>query len=140
MKPLRESFVILALAVIPALLSLWLHPQRPVLAWTKPGVEEVELATATGWSPPVLWVDARAGEAFQHGHVPDAIPLNEASWEQQLPGFLAAWRPGTRIVVYCDSRACDASQGVALRFERELKLPEIYVLKGGWASWQQTHR
>lgn len=139
MKPLRECVLILVLAAVPALLSLWLHPKRPVLAWTQPGATEVEWAQVTKWTQPILWVDARTAESFNHQHIPGAILLNEASWEQQLPGFLAAWRPGTRIIIYCDTQSCDASQSLAQRIDRELHLPDIYVLKGGWASWQQTH-
>ncbi len=140
MKPLRECVLILVLATVAALLSLWLNPKRPVLAWTKPGAVEVDLSEATGWRKPILWVDARPAEAFNRGHVPGAVSLNEASWEQQLPEFLAAWKPGTRTVVYCDTQSCDASQSLAQRIDRELHLPDIYVLKGGWASWLQTHR
>lgn len=44
MKPLRECLLIVVLAAVPALLSLWLHPKRPMLAWTKPGIAEVELS------------------------------------------------------------------------------------------------
>lgn len=138
MKTWRECAAILLLAVIPAALSLALHPRRPALAWTPPGAAEVELAMVRGWSTPVLWVDARPAAAFERGHVPGAVPLTEAAWEQQLPGLLAAWQPAARIVVYCDSSACDASQAVARRLERELQLPGIYVLKGGWDTWHRA--
>lgn len=140
MKPLRECLFIFVAAAIPALLSLWLHPKRPVLAWSQPGGIEVELSQVGAWPAPVLWVDARPAEAFNRGHIPGAVSLNEASWEQQLPGLLATWKPGARIVVYCDTQSCDASQSLAQRIDRELHLPGIYVLKGGWGSWQQTHR
>lgn len=139
MKPLRESALLLMAAGVLALLSLWLNPKRPTLSWTKPGVDEVDLRQVTTGSQAVLWIDARSTEAFRAQHIPGAISLNEGSWESQVPGFLAAWSPGTKVVVYCDTQACDASQAVAQRIQRELQLPDIYVLKGGWASWQQTH-
>ena len=104
-------------------------------SWSKPSVAEVELSEVTRWSPPVLWIDARTAEAYQSRHVPGAINVNEGEWERLLPGLLEAWQPNAKIIVYCDSAACDASQAVALRLHRELKLENIHVLKGGWTSW-----
>jgi len=136
---LRDCLFWLLLAAMPALLTGWLHPKRPAWSWKRPGVSEVELAEVTRWPPPVVWIDARTSEAYQKQHVPGAIPLNEDAWEQSLPGFLEVWQPNAKIVVYCDSAACDASQAVALRLQRELQLTEIHVLKGGWTTWLKTH-
>lgn len=138
-KILRDCGLFLLLAALPALLAGWLHPKRPVWSWSKPGVAEVDLSEVARWSPPVLWVDARTNTAFQIKHVPNAVLLNEGEWEQRLPGFLDMWQPKARIIVYCDSAACDASQAVALRLQRELKLTDIHVLKGGWAAWEKSH-
>ena len=138
--PLRESVLLLGLAVVPALLALWLHPKRPILSWNAPAVESVELAAVRQWSGPVLWVDARKAEAYKAEHIPGAISLNESEWEQRLPGLMEAWRPGQRVIVYCDTQECDASQAVALRIRRELNLQDVFVLKGGWTAWQQERR
>lgn len=137
---LRDSVLLLLLAAIPALFCGWLHPKRPAWNWSQPTVSEVELSEAMRWPAPVLWIDARTAAAYQAKHLPGAILLNESEWEQQLPGFLEAWKPGARIVVYCDSESCDASQAVALRLQRELKLTEIFVLKGGWAAWLKNKK
>ena len=137
-KILRDCLCLLLLATIPALLAGWFHPKRPVWSLLKPSVSEVDLSDVSRWTPPVVWVDARTLPAYQTRHVPGAILLNEGEWEQLLPGFLEVWQPNARIVVYCDSAACDASQAVALRLQRELKLSDIHVLKGGWASWLKT--
>ena len=136
---LRDCGLILLLAAIPALLAGWLHPKRPAWSWSKPGVAEVDLSEVAHWTPPILWVDARTNAAFQLKHVPGAVLLNEGEWEQQLPGFLEVWQPSAHIVVYCDSAACDASQAVALRLQRELTITDIHVLKGGWATWLKNH-
>lgn len=99
---------------------------------------EVEISEVAHWSPPVLWLDARTAEAFQSRHVPGAILLNEDEWDRYLPGFLEVWQPETKVIVYCDSAACDASQAVALRLRRELQLTKVHVLKGGWSAWQKS--
>lgn len=138
-KILRDCGVFLLLAAIPALLSGWLHPKRPDWSWSKPGVAEVSLDEILRWSPPILWVDARTAKSYEIRHVPGALLLNEDEWEQQLPGFLAVWQPKAHIVVYCDSAVCDASQAVALRLQRELRLTDVHVLQGGWGAWLKTH-
>ena len=136
---LRECALLLALAAAAALLAGWLHPKRPTWNWSKPSVAEVELSDVLRWPPPVLWVDARPAESYEKQHVPGALPLNDGDWERLLPGVIGVWQPNAKIVVYCDSQACDASQAVAVRLQRELNLRDVHVLKGGWASWLDTH-
>ncbi len=139
-KIFRDGVLLLVLAALPALLTGWLHPKRPVWSWNKPSVTEVELCDVARWSPPVLWIDARTADAFHTQHVPGAILLNEQSWDQLFPGFLDGWQPSAKIVVYCDSSSCDASQAVALRLQHDLNQTDIYVLKGGWATWLKTQK
>jgi rhodanese-related sulfurtransferase len=138
MKGLRDSIRLLLLAALPALLAGWLHPHRPTWSWTQPAVNEVSVRTVRAWPTAPLWVDARSATAYRQQHIPGAVLCNEDAWESLLPGFLEAWQPGTKIVVYCDAASCAASQSVALRLQRELNLPDIYVLQGGWTAWQQT--
>lgn len=132
----RDCVLLLLLALVPALLSAWLHPRRPEWRWTKPAVEEVTVATVARW-PKVLWVDARGEKEYGERHVPGAVLLNETEWERRLPDFLAAWTPERRVVVYCNSASCNASHEVARRLQRELGLTDVRVLRGGWAAWQE---
>ena len=135
----RECVLLLLLAVVPALLAGWLHPKRPAWNWSKPGVTEATLSEVTRWPPPVLWVDARSLASYQIQHVPGALLLNEDDWDHLLPGLIEVWRPNLKVIVYCDSEMCDASQSVALRLQRELGRADIHVLKGGWAAWLKQH-
>src|SRR3972149_741050 len=130
-KSLRECGLLLVIAAVPALLTCWLHPKHPVWSWNRPGVEQVDLSGVSRWTTPVLWVDAREAQAYTKAHIPGAVLLNESEWERLLPGFLEAWQPGTKVIVYCDTQACNASEEVALRLRRELNLKDIFVLKGG---------
>lgn len=140
MNPLRECFILLTASALAAALSLGLHPKVAGLSWTESSAAEVSLEDVARGTRPVLWVYARPAEAYRQSHIPGAVSLTEKAWEQQLPDLLVAWKPGTVILVYCDSPACGASQAVAQRLQRELTLPDVQVLKGGWTSWQQTHR
>lgn len=134
-----EAAWLLLLASTLSLLGFWLNPRAPAWRWTKPAVEEIDLSPLEKWREAPLWIDARSTASYEQRHIPGAISLNENAWDQSLPVFLAAWQPNSKIVVYCDSLTCDASQSVALRLQRELKLNEIHVLKGGWQTWQQAH-
>lgn len=136
----REAAWLLVLALIPALLTGWLHPRRPDFALRATRVPEISLTAALALAPPALWVDARSGQAFARQHIPGAVALSEDQWEENLPGVVERWQPGTPVVVYCDHRACQSSQAVARRLRRELAIAEVYVLQGGWQSWQEGSR
>jgi rhodanese-related sulfurtransferase len=136
---LRDCAVLLLAALVPALLTAWLHPHRPAFLWQAPAVEEVSLETVNSWPTGTLWVDARDANAFARRHVPGAILLNEDRWEALLPDFAAAWRSGQRVVVYCDSQSCQASQDVAVRLRREIGGIDVFVLQGGWQAWEKAH-
>jgi rhodanese-related sulfurtransferase len=137
-RPLfRQIIVLLVLAAIPALVSAYIH--RDLFQTPPPANDETTWEQIAAWrraTPPehILLVDARPDAAYATAHAPGALPLNEAHWEEQLPAIIAALRDGTRIVVYCDDTLCDASRAVATRLRRELALPGILVLKGGWRS------
>jgi rhodanese-related sulfurtransferase len=131
---------LLALALVPALLAAWLHPRRPAWSWARPAVAELSLADAMSLAPPPVWVDARPDEEYAAQHVPGALSLNEDHWEELLPKFLAVWRPGTRVVVYCNSQRCDASREVAVRLRHELQIGDVFVLQGGWNAWLEAQK
>jgi len=139
-KTIADCAILLGIAACLAGLAFLLNPRRAEISWTAPGPGEVGLAEVYGWTSPVLWIDARDGKAYQAAHIPGALLLNEKDWDQLAPECLAAWAPGMNVVVYCDSRECDASRGVALRLERDFQLPNVFTLKGGWSEWRESHR
>jgi len=83
----------------------------------------------------ISWIDARSIEAFEMDHIPEAILLNEDHWEAHFEQFIQTWDGVSSLVVYCDSRTCAASKGVAERLKASLGLEEVFVLKGGWETW-----
>lgn len=129
----RQLAVLLGLALLPALVSgalqLQWHPSEPLA----PG--EVHLATAQMWGDQMQWVDARSRAKFEHAHIPGALLLNEDEWDALIAPFLDAWDPDKTIVVYCDGGGCEASHKVAERIRADLKIGNVYVLKGGWGAW-----
>jgi 3-mercaptopyruvate sulfurtransferase SseA len=136
----RDCSLLLLIAFGAAALSFWLNPKRVTLSWQPEGINEIELKNLPPISTEILWVDARNENAYQSGHIPGAILLNETDWNRLLPDFLQAWKPNMKIVVYCDSQECDASRGVASRLKRELNLPHVAILEGGWSAWEKSKR
>lgn len=131
---LKVGFLFVA-SVMLGLANAWVNPHRP--AWTEESLLEGELRLSdiVAGASPVLWVDARSLEDYGVGKIPSAILLNEDHWDELLPGFLAAWQPGMRVVVYCSSQKCHASHEVAQRIRSEAGLGDVYILKGGWEAW-----
>ena len=133
-RTLRQLALVLALALVPALVSgafqLQWRKQEPLA----PG--EVRLATARMWGDQVQWVDARSRAKYERTHIPGALLLNEDEWEKLVGPFLDAWDAEKKLIVYCDGGSCEASQAVAERIRTELKIGSVYGLKGGWAEWE----
>lgn len=85
-----------------------------------------------------IWIDARGTDAYERGHIPSAVLLNEDRWDELFEEFIIGWDGATTLIVYCDSRTCAASKSVADRLKDALGTDDIYVLKGGWQVWQES--
>jgi rhodanese-related sulfurtransferase len=136
----RQAGVLLLAALLPALLAGAFHPRRPAWSRDQAMMPEVAWGAVREWPGLKLLVDARSEEAFQQQHIPGALTLSEAQWEERLPAFIKAWQPGARVVVYCDNAGCQASQAVARRLRRELGINNVFVLKGGWGAWLESQK
>ena len=130
----------LGLAFVPAIgQALYL---RESVSWHERAAAkmEIELPQARSWGESVMWVDARPDAQFEASHIPNAIQLNEDRWDELLPQMLGAWSPDKRVVVYCSSASCSASHHIAARLKENAGLENVYVLKGGWETWQAANR
>ena len=133
-----QALVLMGLAFLPAIgQALYL---RERVSWNERAAakDEVELAQAQSWGESVMWVDARPDAQFQAGHIPNAVQLNEDRWDELLPQLLGTWSPERKVIVYCSSESCAASHEVAKRLRENAGLKDVYVLKGGWETWQAT--
>lgn len=143
MKSLRKEIgLLLGLALLPALAAALWHPQGPdwsalVQEWKEP-LQELSVQKVQELEEPPLFIDARSLAHFEESHIPGALCLNEELWEEQLEGFVHAWKPGTAIVVYCDQESCLSSKRVARRLKTELELEDVSVLQGGWQAWRKA--
>lgn len=137
----RPALLLLALPLVPALLTGWLHPRRPDWAALRaearaPAPGQLDLSQILATYPDALWIDARSAADFAAEHVPDALSLNEDDWERGFAAVVEQWDGRRAIVVYCGGETCHASEAVARRLRRELGVDGIYVLRDGWTAWR----
>lgn len=131
-----QALILCGLAFLPAIgQAVYL---RESVSWSERAAAKMEIegAQARSWGDTVMWIDARPDAQFQAGHIPNAIQLNEDRWDELLPQMLGAWSPDKRVVVYCSSQSCSASHHIAARLKKSAGLENVYVLKGGWETWQ----
>jgi rhodanese-related sulfurtransferase len=136
----RQAGFILLVALIPSLLAVWFHPRRPAWSRNLVPVPEIDWTAAKKLGSDVVLIDARSSEAFEAGHIPGALRLGSSPEDDGTVAVARAWKPGKKLVVYCDSARCDAAQAAARRLRQELGIEDIAVLKGGWSSWSHAHK
>lgn len=118
------------IAAFCGLVAYFAHPKAPSFQIDELEIELEEVLARES----VFWIDARADEDFEKGHLKGALSLNEERWEEGIVGFLDAWNPEIDTVVYCSSQACLRSHEVAERLKEELGVENVFVLKGGWET------
>ena len=137
MKPWTQAAFLCGLALLPALPTAIFHPKKP--AWTREALAPGEITLDTALAlPDRVWLDARKAGDYVAGHIPGALPLNEDAWNNLLPAVALQFQPGQNLVIYCDSLECNTSHLVAERLRRELGAENVFILKGGWLTWQKN--
>jgi 3-mercaptopyruvate sulfurtransferase SseA len=134
----KAGWLLGLLPLLLAVVSAALHPRAAQWSLPVAGPGEVTVPELVTLEGSLVWVDARSADAYGKAHIPGAISLNEDNFEEQLPILLEHWFPGSVVLVYCDSRVCDASHALAERLRAEVGLPDVRVLFGGWNEWQSN--
>ncbi len=143
---MRHTAFQVALLILLSAAAAWAtlrwHPRAPALYLVQEPLREDEVTMKIiqeRWHDDVLWIDARPQDAFDAGHVPGALLLNEQAFEQQLFTYLDILQKNTKpIVVYCSAAKCDASRRILERLKQTLPIENAHVLKGGWTAWQKA--
>lgn len=139
MRPaIKQALFLMLLAAIAALGAWALSPAHRMT--TKPVVlkeGEVQMETATRWTLPPIWIDARSRSAFEKNHIPGAffLSVDETENFEQLLFEIdkANVFDGSRsAVVYCDSASCKLSHEVAQRLRERYPGLKVFTLFGGW--------
>ncbi len=86
-----------------------------------------------------LFVDARADDAFQEGHIPGAVQCDFYRLEHYLADLLERVGYAEQIVVYCAGGDCEDSLYVCGELlNADVPLANILLFKGGWEAWSEA--
>ena len=84
----------------------------------------------------VIFIDARADQEYQQGHIPGAYQLDYYHWDKHLSTVLPLCAAAQQIVLYCNGGACEDSL-LAARLLSSANVPgeKLYVYGGGMTEW-----
>jgi len=84
-----------------------------------------------------LFLDARAQDMFDAGHIRGARNLPWYMVDDYFIEIVKGLDKNTRIITYCDGENCNLSHELAL-FLKELGFLNTSVLVNGWTVWQEA--
>jgi rhodanese-related sulfurtransferase len=90
--------------------------------------EQLKLAIENDY--PISIIDTRSSDMFSQGHIPGALNITLDDLEKRKKEISRS----KEIIVYGDSNLSDFQAGVKLH---DLGFLASYIIKGGFASWQE---
>lgn len=82
-----------------------------------------------------IFVDARARDDYEQGHIKGAVSLPLGQFEEEIAAFLASYPPKTSIVTYCSGRTCEDSHQLA-EYLMAAGYDNIGVFIDGFPGWE----
>jgi rhodanese-related sulfurtransferase len=85
----------------------------------------------------VIFIDARADEPYQAGHIPGAYHFYRFPPEKYLTNVLQVCLTAQQIVFYCNGGDCDESEHTAIFLRDSIPIPKekVFVYGGGLNEW-----
>ena len=98
-------------------------------------IEDVKIARQIYDSGTALFVDARAREAYEDGHIPSAVSLPVGDFDKYIDSFMNEYSTDRPIVTYCSGRTCEDSHKLALLLQ-ESGFFDVRVFIDGFPGWE----
>ncbi len=100
---------------------------------SEPKITGIDLTIAkTLFDNNVLFIDARAEEFFNDGHIPNALCNDDFDLlVEQLDKLIEL---DERFVVYCSDSDCGSSEDLSYELQ-SIGYNNILLFKGGWKEW-----
>ena len=100
------------------------------------GIVEIDVDIAKDlYNQGTLFVDARAEEYFNDGHIPGAICSDEL--DELINMIDSINNIQKAFVIYCSDDDCGSSEDLAYDLQ-EYGFNNILVFKGGWKTWTES--
>jgi rhodanese-related sulfurtransferase len=154
LKPAKEITILLGLAVglaftvnflSPAGIALvgqWDMSQGVITANAKNDgimdemeIEDVKIARQIFDSGKALFVDARARETYDDGHIPGAASLPVGQFDEYIDSFMSEHSTDRPMVTYCSGRTCEDSHRLAVLLQ-EFGFLDVKVFIDGFPDWE----
>jgi rhodanese-related sulfurtransferase len=98
------------------------------------GEVDADFVGQLGSDPGTVLLDARLPELFERGHIPGAVSLPLARFDESLAARLGQLRSARLLVVYCSGRQCGDSHQLALKL-RAKGFSDLLLYRGGIEDW-----
>jgi len=106
-------------------------PAAGVVSFTEADADFVRQLSA---DPGTVLIDARLHELFNQGHIPGAISLPLARFDELITERMAQLRAARLLVVYCSGPNCQDSHDLALRLSAK-GFADLLLYRGGIEDW-----
>ena len=83
-----------------------------------------------------MFIDARAEEYFNDGHIPGAICKDD--FEELMDTIYSLENSVGAFVVYCSDDDCGSSEELSYQLYDQ-GFESIYLFKGGWKQWSDNN-
>jgi rhodanese-related sulfurtransferase/uncharacterized membrane protein YphA (DoxX/SURF4 family) len=117
------------------LLGDWSPEARITLKFGKNILIPFDEAREKFFNSEAVFVDARIPELYQEGHIPGALSVPLAEFDEMIDKVLTELPEEGLIVTYCDGEDCDLSAHLALKL-KEIGYKNVRVLHNGWSAWK----
>jgi rhodanese-related sulfurtransferase len=88
----------------------------------------------------IIFVDARAEDRYQRGHIPGAYEFDPYHPEKYFDTVLPLCQKAEQIVVYCNGGDCDDSESAALLLrDVGISNQKLFVFGGGITEWMTNN-
>ena len=86
-----------------------------------------------------VFVDARADEHYEAGHIPGAVQCDYYRIDYYFPEVMQVASNAEKIVVYCNGGDCEDSLYVCGELlKADIPRAHILLFKGGWQVWSKS--
>ncbi|MEO6785809.1 MAG: rhodanese-like domain-containing protein [Chthoniobacteraceae bacterium] len=117
---------------------------------TAPPASGAKLPVAMSWAEvkpllakgEIVLVDARDSIAYEEGHIPGAVSLPMATFNDRIAEFVTRVPNTTTLVIYCASIRCRLAHEEALLLSGQYAFADVREMPCGYVEWivAESHR
>jgi len=97
----------------------------------------------SSWGENIYWIDARSRSDWEKNGVSGSVLLTDDPKEdfmelfaQEAEGIFLAAQSGKKLLIYCNAKTCGSSKFVRQQILDQGLHDEVYILYGGYKSFQ----